>query len=411
VSAPGDGAAQPLFSPRVVLWMVLVGVVSFCAFIALTAYAPDLKSGQDGGAHALSKSAVGFAGVAKLEQLLGVRVLISRGAPPAMHGGSGLLLLTPSPSNDPKKVRAFRFGGMVLVVLPKWEAAEQPLHPGWVDKAGLLQADWVLRPLGERGAVIERRAGASSPRLTAARGAPIVDPAAVVQAGRIQSLQTISGSGLRPVLVDERGKAVLAMSRSAPLFVLSDPDLLNTAGLADLATARAGNAILDDLRSDGPLVFDVTLNGFGRGRSLLRLALEPPLLGVTLCLLAAAAMMGLHAAGRFGPTERTTRTLALGKRALADNSAALVRMARRERRMGAGYAALARDAAARAAGAPRDLDAGQLDALLDRLGAARGQPAFSELAANAVAAGSDAEMMAAAHRIYQWKKEMTRDGR
>ena len=258
--------------------------------------------------------------------------------------------------------------------------------------------------------LIERRKDASQPVLRAAPGQSVMTGDGKL--GRVDSLQTISGPGWTPILLDERGKTVLARSRTRGIFVLSDPDLLNTHGLADALTARTASEILGVLRFKGPVIFDVTLNGFKRGRGLLRLALEPPLLGVTLCLLTAAALMGLHAAGRFGPPARPERALALGQRALADNSAALVRMAKREHRMAEGYAVLARETAARSVGAPRDLDPGQLDAVLDRLGVARGAHAlFSELMVRARGVKTNAELMAVARQLFQWKTEMTRDGR
>jgi hypothetical protein len=230
--------------------------------------------------------------------------------------------------------------------------------------------------------------------------------------GKVDQLQTISGPGWDPVLTDEQGHMVLAVARQGGVAVLSDPDLLDTQGVADLTTSRAAVEIIDRLRSGGPVAFDVTLNGFGRGRSLLKLAFAPPLLGATLCLVAAALMMGLHALTRFGPVERPPPVLALGKRALADNSAALVRMARREPRMAPAYAALTREAAARAVGAPRDLDQVQLDALLDRLGAAnRASAAFTALVREADAAKTNNDLMDVARRLHLWRGEMTRDRR
>src|ERR1051325_6434417 len=100
--------------------MVLVGVISFCAFMALSAYAPDLRSGQDGGAHALSKSAVGFAGLAELLRDQGVPVQVSRGQLPKTKEDRGLLILTPSLNVQPKEIGRIHFSGTVLVVLPKW---------------------------------------------------------------------------------------------------------------------------------------------------------------------------------------------------------------------------------------------------------------------------------------------------
>ena len=67
-----------------------------------------------------------------------------------------------------------------------------------------------------------------------------------------------------------------------------------------------------------------------------------PCLGATLCLAAAALLMALQALTRFGAPRQAGRAIALGKRALADNSAALIRLARREARMAPRYLDLTR---------------------------------------------------------------------
>ncbi len=409
-----SASSPDLFSPRTMLWVVLVGVFAFSAFVVLSAYAPDLRSGTgDGGAHALSRSAVGYAGVVELLKGGGRPLVVSRGAPPVTAEGSGLLVLTPGPDTGPNDIDGLHFNGLKLIVLPKWNAAQSPRRTGWVEKEGVMPAGLTLHALGKGPwkADLQRRKGVSRPTLKAGEAAGF--PAGEILApGPIDSLQTISGAGWDPIVTDEQGRAVVAVASRGQAAVLSDPDLLNTQGIADLNTARAGVEILDRLRGKGPVVFDVTLNGFGRRRSLLKLAFQPPLLGATLCLLAAALMMGLHAVARFGPAERPAPVLALGKRALADNSAALVRMARREPRMAGAYAALTRETAARAVGAPRDLDEAQLDALLDRLSAAHGlEFRFSTLAAEAAKARTNAELIGAAQRLYQWRGDMTRDHR
>ena len=63
--------------------------------------------------------------------------------------------------------------------------------------------------------------------------------------------------------------------------------------------------------------------------------------------------MALQALTRFGPPRRPDRAIALGKLALADNSAALIRLARREPRMAVRYLDLNRAAVAKALGAGR----------------------------------------------------------
>ena len=112
---------------------------------------------------------------------------------------------------------------------------------------------------------------------------------------------------------------------------------------------------------------------------------------------------------RFGPAREADRTVALGKRALADNTAGLVRLARREHRMAAPYARLVRTAVARAIGAPRTLSDAELDAFLDRVGAMTGvTPQYSVLAANAAKARTPKDLMSVARDLHRWKQEMTR---
>jgi hypothetical protein len=192
---------------------------------------------------------------------------------------------------------------------------------------------------------VAHREGATRPTLT---GASPPFEGVRLRPGEIDALQTLSGSGWEPALVDERGAAVLACARGRPVCVLADPDLLNTQGIADRDTARAGLFVLNGLRGEGaPVYFDVTLNGIAARNNLLKLLLTPPLLGFTLCAVAAALLMGWHALARFGPARREDQALALGKQALVDNSAGLFRMAGREHELAPAYVRLTEQLAAR----------------------------------------------------------------
>ena len=71
VSGAGDrGTGGQAFSPLVAGGMVVVGVVCFAAFVVVLALARG-PGARDGGAHVLSRSAVGFAGVAELMEATG----------------------------------------------------------------------------------------------------------------------------------------------------------------------------------------------------------------------------------------------------------------------------------------------------------------------------------------------------
>jgi hypothetical protein len=155
---------------------------------------------------------------------------------------------------------------------------------------------------------------------------------------------------------------------------------------------------------DGPVAFDLTLHGFGRSRSMLKTMLEPPFLALTLSILAAAMLAGLHAFGRFGPARDEPRALPFGKAALIDNAAGLIRRAGRGGHMGEAYVALTRDAAAHAIHAP-PLSEPELDALLDRAGPSD-RPGFAQLAADARSARTPTTVADAARALYHWRRSL-----
>jgi hypothetical protein len=387
--------------------MVVVGVFAFCALLVLTTYATDLEDGNNGGGHALSKSAVGFSGLAKALRSLGEPTLITRHRLPSGRH-IGLLIETPPPIAIAKDVTRLGFDGPILMVLPKWFASPDPKHRGWVRQGFPIPSE-VFGPKSLLAwANLSRREGVSRPVLTG-ETAPFATGDRMVF-GPVVSLQSMRlRKDWTPVLTDEHGATILARSPEGPYYVLSDPDLLNNQGLADFATFAGGVGLVNRLRAeDGPVIFDVTLNGLAQQRTALRLLFDPPFLAVTLCLAVAAALAGYQAFCRFGPLRQSGRALALGKEALADNSAALVRLARREHRMAAPFAALTRDLTAKAVGAPRNLTGEELTTFLDRLGARRRtHDALSVLSLLAATTPDRGRLMSLARRLYDWRAEMT----
>ncbi|MET0295242.1 MAG: hypothetical protein ABW042_09525, partial [Phenylobacterium sp.] len=307
---PAPARAAPAFSPAVILALVIVGVIAFSGFAVLSAYAPELRQVGGPGAHALSRSAVGYAGVRVLLDGQGVEERVSRSKTPYGEGQGDppLLVLTPPAHARPQDLKPYLKFTPVLIVLPKWKAAADPVRPDFVRKAGLIgdPAAGMLQEIAP-GAKLSQRKGRSAPRL---EGTEFLFRSAVAdRLGEIDRLQTLSAPGLKPAVVDEQGAAVLACtSDEAEICVLADPDLLNTQGMKSPATASSGLDILNRLRAPGgAVVFDVSLNGIQSERNLLKLLFTPPLLGFTLCAAAAAALMGWHALARFGPTARARR--------------------------------------------------------------------------------------------------------
>ncbi len=402
------------FSARTILALVIVGLVSFSALAVLAAYAPELRGATDPGAHALSSSAIGFRGATVMLKAEDVPVVISRAVPRGPQGGETLLVLTPEMNTSAKDLAAFGQQPSVLIVLPKWLAEPQPLHPGFVNKAGIAEngnhATAMLAGYAPK-TDIQHRQATTRPTLYGAPGGGMAGT--FLRPGAIDGWQTLSGDGWTPVLVDDQGAAVLARSKTHPsVLALSDPDLLNNQGLAHIENARAGLGILNGLRNGGGLRFDVTLNGYTRGRGIGRMMLEPPWLAATLCGVAAALLMGLHGLARFGPTLARGRAIALGKRALVDNSAGLVRMARREAELAPAYAALTKAMIGKVAGGgERTAAGGDNERWLAELARQRGAAAPAELTAQAERAKTPDDLLAVGRSLYYWRLEITRERR
>lgn len=355
--------APGAFSTRVIVALLIVGVFSFSAFITLSTFAPDFRRGNNGAAHALSRSAVGYAGAVQLAQSLGTTVVVNR--KPTGAGEDYLSVLTP-PSRLTREALGRLRGYATLIVLPKWMTSSVPEHPGWVAKIATLSDKDVVDILGDI---------APNATVVRAKGKAKVSVninAADLASGDIDQLQSISGNDLVPVVRTGDGRTILARVRNQDeVYVLADPDFLNTQGVADVNTARIGIEVLDYNRGASAIAFDVTLNGLETGRNLLRVALTPPLLGATLSLFAAGLLLAWRSVMQSGPRLRQGRAIALGKRALAENSAALIRLAGREYTMGWRYAVLTATTAAEQIGAPR-AEANETFAMLDRVGATQG---------------------------------------
>lgn len=400
VAMAAKGGGEGAFRPATILLVVAVGILAFVAMLVLGAYAPDLRSGRNGGTHALSNAATGFSGIVRLAQATGRNPLIARSE--RMFDTEDLVVLTPqTQASETAQILSRRTTKPTLVVMPKWITAADPVRPGWVRAQGFMPA-WItektLAPSHPIKVERRRRSG-GRPLTTVPDHAP--PEMRFVAPG---PLQTAAGPDIQPILADEAGRPVLAKVGSGPLYLLADPDLLSNRGMADRRQAAAALAMLDFLNSTGAesVVFDVTLNGLGQSLSPLRLLFDPPFLAVTLALAAALLLAGLQAVIRFGPSRPPQRAIAFGKAALIDNAAALVRQARREAALGGRYAEMIREKAMTVFAVPARLRDGAVADYLDKLD---GRERFSALAEAAKEARGREELLAAAQALHRWQWE------
>ncbi|MGD2131675.1 MAG: hypothetical protein PVI23_02720 [Maricaulaceae bacterium] len=394
------------FTFRVVITMVIVGVFSFAAFVVLSAFADDLRVPTDGGTHALSKSAVGYAGLVDLMERRGAPVVVQRGP---VRDTEGLRIVTPLRSVNAADEFPLIQGEHTLVILPKWVASPNPLALGWVSKLGVMSEERVAAaaPAWAGQLTVSRAEGAGPARILPRD--PEWNRAGPLRLGEIESFQTISGKSITPILAAPDGGIVLGFIAGTGTYILSDPDLMNTHGIGDPDTAWAAVQILDNLAGRGrPMIFDVAIHGFARSRNILKLAFEPPFLPAVICAALAAGLMGWRGAVRFGPARKAGRVHALGKRALIDNSAGLITMTRREAHMSGSYAEMTRAAVARAIGGRGRMSAQEQAEMLDRMSAAGHLPTtYSQLAEKAEAATDRASLLEAARALFAWRGEIT----
>lgn len=399
---PKGAGGEGVFRARTVVLILVIGILGFIGTLVLGAYAPDLRSGRNGGGHALSTSATGFSGLVRLAEATGRDPQVTRDV--HLLDAEDLTVLTPEAgTTDLSPVLSQRSGKVTLIVLPKWQTEADPNRTGWVRQRGLKGADdpeGVLAP-ADKLKVTRHRSG----------GRPLVtspDLPRTIRFAAPRALQTITATtGLEPLITDQQGRVVLAKLPNRPWYVLADPDLLSNMGMADAHQAASALALLDWLNSNDAtsIYFDVTLNGFGRSPSPLKLAFEPPFLAMTLAVAITILLAAWQGAVRFGAPRRRERAIAFGKAALIDNAAALVRKAGRYAMLGNRYAEMTRERAATIFGVPAHLRDEALDAHLDALGR---RARFADLVQAARDARDRHSVLSAAQALHQWLWEKNR---
>ena len=239
----GKGSDGP-FRRGAMLLVVAIGTAAFIAMLVLGAYAPDLRSGHNGGAHALSNAATGFSGLVRLAEETGRNPQIVRSEDQLKS--EDFVVITPEHGwTDLSKIIQLRGARITLLVLPKWDTGPDPKKPGWVRVGGLLPPRDPGRTLAPDIPFEVARARTHREPLASLHPAESADIAFFAPL----VLQTIASPKLKPLITDQAGHMVLGQLNDRPLYVLSDPDLLNNHGMADERQAKAALALLDYLNS------------------------------------------------------------------------------------------------------------------------------------------------------------------
>src|SRR5256885_1572936 len=136
-----SGDAGPgAFNARTMRLITALGTLAFIAMLVIGAYAPDLRSGRNGGSHALSNAATGLSGLVHLADATGRNPEIVRVLPDLDR--EDLAVITPDHGwTELGDILNARGARATLIVLPKWDTVADRERTGWVRVDGLLPAE------------------------------------------------------------------------------------------------------------------------------------------------------------------------------------------------------------------------------------------------------------------------------
>ncbi len=425
----------PAFNPKVMLALIVFGAIAFFATLYFIGTGQTGNS-NDGGGHAAAKGLNGYAAIAALLENDGYDVSLSR-SPGALDDYT-LLILTPPSYMDAedltKVIDERRMEGPTLVILPKWSATKIPddwdveKEAGWVALNGAAEPNWLNDLEGDlaiEGSITQQKQGGPDWTGLGLSG-NLPDPT--------QSL-SITGEKIVPLVKDSDGETLVGYLADGGYYpdladaaglqyadspgdedreystwgvvIVAEPDLFNNFGMAETRRAELARRIVQTAMEDGdlPVTFDLTQSGLGGSQNLLTLAMRPPFLAATLCLMIAMLVVGWRAFRRFGPPTSEGRAIAFGKRQLVANSAGLIQRTRRVHLLSAPYAEMMRGRIAAALGLHR-ADDSQIDAALLRR--QPDEPPFSQRLSQLRAARTPHEVLRAAGALRSLERKLSR---
>lgn len=405
MSSASDNAT-PIISAKTALIAVLIAAISFASVIVLSAFAPEFRDRRAAGLHAYSTSALGYNFASELLAREGYSVDISRDTGVLRDGASeGLLILTPASAYDARDLDEVNFdreGEPTLVVLPKRNGLRDRSNPRHYRQTFPLPVDRLvdlLAPLS--GDMSLERIDAPDEVEMMGATLPVVFS---------DTVQVLHPQGIEPVITFDGG-VLLGRVPSTRIYILSDPELMNTHGLAHRENAEvfvrmiAHFSAKSDLRS---VIFDTTIHGFQRSRDLLRLIFEPPLLGATLFAIATMILLGWAAFMRFGRPQAEPPVAATGRQSLIESTAGLFRQTNREPALAGDYEKLARRMIIRELGYPEDLPIEEMDRILkQREVRVRAKHADAPPWPDPAKVRTHSQLMNFVKDFHVWKREMS----
>ena len=421
------------FTPRAVRWIVGIGIVSLLATLLLSVLSASHEpTAETADPNSYSYSAVGHRAFVALMGKVGIDVTVSRHrsaekAAPDMP----LLVLEPTDTtNELEHLKditklAIKDDVPMLVALPKWSVVEKNDDERWANRIELLSAYRVIDAISAvSSGLVEGEALVYFGSMSVARGES--ETGTVSIRGRESGWQLALGpyqmlpdhDDLEPIItvdgIVEGARTLLARVRGTNVYLLSDPDIVNTMGIGSGDHANIAIALVTEVLGADAVVVDEVNHGFEKVETIWQELFGFPLLLLTLHVAGLLALALWAAMARFGKPEARPPRVPSGKQTLLDNTATLLALGRHAGYGAKRYFETTLRALSRTYGIPPESsDPARID-LLATLALRRGSKTDLRVLAREVAALADRggardehRARELARRIFSFRKELT----
>ncbi|MCB9727008.1 MAG: hypothetical protein H6744_05940 [Deltaproteobacteria bacterium] len=373
-----EASAAP-FARRALAPALALGAVSLVAALVYGLCGEAILGPRSSGTDAFSRSLIGHHALVALLEATGVRTTVRRSDRLGGLGpGRALLIAEPTLDDEPAQdladdalLDAIDAGADVFWVLPKWRGVEDHERPGFVARLDLLPAEDALGALNQ---VVTLTSDVVTEGLVRT-GVPI-DEAWTTPWGPLEvtlpapQLLTAGIPDLTPVVFGPQG--ALVARHPSGVWVVSDPDLLNNAGIQRGDHALIARRLIADAAGASTLVVDEVVHGHARPPVIWVELATFPLVLVTLHALTLLLLFVWAGLARFGEPEPLPPRVLAGKATLIAVGAELLTAGADLRETLARYLALANASAASSLGLPTELSRDERDLRLAEIARERG---------------------------------------
>jgi len=328
------------FRKRTAVVLMGVAALSLVASLIFAALAGKPPVQESADSDTFSRSALGHHALRRYLENLGLTVIASRhGSARKVRPSSPLLVLEPhltEPRAPSKSGTPLVHGladllaetkqrqGRAVVVLSKWGGFIDGNNPGWVGHVMPLGRSLILPSL-------RLTLGSHAERRHIIRAMPASGWRSRLPGGWTPSLaypqvvdrKLVTHAGFQPLIENDQG-VLLARSSDRSTYLLTDPDVLNTAGLGKGNNAQLVRALVVDELGASSVIIDETLHGYFVPPSLWYDLISYPLVLVTLHFVLLLLLVLWATVGRFGKPLALAPRLAAGKRTIIDTTADLL---------------------------------------------------------------------------------------